>query len=134
MVRKKPAPKDPEMPVITDMVVVMKLVDGDTIITVVNRDFDHSDVYFLFDPQLFITMNTNGGTNNPEDFCYEFEEWLVGAKESVHPIPYYNVVVWYEVNGQIAKDYYEFTHPDEYSDDTGTITAHEYLKSKNTVH
>lgn len=120
--------------VVNEIVVVMNLINGDSIIGVVNNGFDNSDIYRIQDPQLLLIATDPQENSHPMSFSCEFQDWLLGAKESIHSIPYYNVIVWYEVDEDMALDYKKFIYPEQYSDDDGIMPAQEYLQSVQTIH
>ncbi len=118
-------------PALSDNVVCIKLVDGTTIITLVEDDEQFINTVYLFAPKLIEVTEIT-----PDEWEYKFKEWLIGAEDEVHYIDVASIVVWYAVDQEMRYEFLEYSYPDQFVNSTEAASnlAVEYLKDNATVH
>lgn len=112
-------------------VCVIELVNGRMIIALVADEETFTDTVFMFKPKLFIINNVEDDDN----FSYEyvFDEWLVGAANEIIPIGMEHIIVWYEVEKEIAEEFLAFAHGVD-DDDSQIIGSLMQLIDGSTIH
>jgi len=121
-------------PALSDNVVCIKLIDGTTIIALVEDDEQFTETIYLFAPKLMVVNEIA-----PDEWEYKFKEWLIGAEDEVQYIDESSIVVQYPVDQEMRYEYLEYAYPDQFSDRgiasvSDLSSAVEFLKDNSTVH
>lgn len=124
-------------PSLSDNVVCIKLVDGTTIISLVEDNEKFIETIFLFNPKLLICNEIESLV--ADEWEYRFKEWLIAAEDEVHYIDESKIVIWYTADKEMAYEYLEFAYPEQFTSHGITSisdlsSAVEFLKDNSTVH